>query len=118
MAGLTMAKLGIDKQLSAEEEDGASVWAFLWVLFAFKLLTTALIFWYMRTWIAGFVLGANTWYWFPVMGAMAAAPLLLRRRLRRQRARRLELLRSEWMVPPETDDESLAAMVQDGRFRG
>lgn len=82
-----------------EPDTGAAVWAFLWVLFAFKMATVGLIFWQMSTFEAGVVLGATTWYWFPVMGVMAAAPVAFHLRLRKARARRAELLRAEWMVP-------------------
>lgn len=88
---------------SAEPEfdSGAAVWAFLWILFGFKLATVGLIFWQLSTFETGIILGATTWYWFPVMGAMAAAPIAFHLRLRRARAKRAELLRSEWMLPGE-----------------
>ena len=84
-----------------EPDSGAAVWAFLWVLFAFKLATVGLIFWQLSTFETGVVLGATTWYWFPVMGVMVAAPVAFHLRLRKARARRAELLRAEWMVPGE-----------------
>ena len=46
-------------------EAEASVWGFLIALFIFKLVTVIVIFWYMRTWESGLVLGATLWYWFP-----------------------------------------------------
>ena len=85
-----------------DDDSGASAWAFIWVLFAFKLATVGLIFWQLKSFDTGVILGATTWYWFPVMGAMVAAPIALHLRLRKARARRAELLRSEWMVPDET----------------
>ncbi len=83
------------------QDAGAAVWAFLWTLFAFKLATVGLIFWQLSTFETGVILGATTWYWFPVMGVMAAAPIAFQIRLRKARARRAELLRSEWMVAGE-----------------
>lgn len=84
-----------------DHDGGAAVWAFLWVLFAFKMATVALIFWQLRTWESNLVLGATTWYWFPVAGALAAAPVAYHLRVRRVRRRRAALLRAEWMVGSE-----------------
>ena len=39
-----------------EQEGAAAVWAFLLVLFFFKLATVILIFWHMRTWESGVIL--------------------------------------------------------------
>ncbi len=91
----------LERERREESDARATVWAFLWVLFAFKLATVGLIFWHLSTFETGVVLGATTWYWFPVMGVLAAAPVALHLRLRKMRARRAELLRAEWMVPGE-----------------
>lgn len=82
-----------------EASDGAAaVWAFLWTLFAFKMATVVLIFWYDRSWASGLVLSATTWYWLPLLAVLVAAPLVYHYRVRKVRARRHELIRSEWMV--------------------
>jgi hypothetical protein len=86
-----------------DEDDTGSAWGFLWVLFAFKVVTVALIFWHLRTVQSGILIGATTWYWFPVFGIMLAGPLLFRYRLRRVRARREALRRAEWMLAPGQD---------------
>lgn len=112
-----MARFRIDKQMSAEEEDSGSIWAFIWTLFAFKIVTSIIIFWQMRTVLSGLVVGANTWYAFPIIAMLGAAPLMYRYRLRQQRARRAELLRSEWMVGPDDDDRAIAAMLREGESR-
>lgn len=88
-----------------EDDDRAAVWAFVWTLFAFKMATVVLLLFHMRTWEAGLVIGATTWYWFPAVGALVAAPLLFRYRLRKVRARRRALLHAEWMV---TEDDVAA----------
>ena len=82
-----------------EEDGAAAVWVFLLVLFIFKLATVALIFWHMRTWASGLVLGSTLWYWFPPLILLGAGPLLFYWRLRKVRSRRESLQRAEWMVP-------------------
>jgi len=87
-----------------EEADGATaVWAFLWTLFAFKMATVALILWYDRSWASGLVLSATTWYWLPLLGVLVAAPLVYHYRVRKVRARRADLIRSEWMLDGAPD---------------
>lgn len=86
-----------------EEFDRGAVWAFLGILFAFKMATVVLIFWHMRTAETGALLAATTWYWFPVVGVLVAGPLLFRYRLLKVRARREQLRRAEWMEDPTLD---------------
>lgn len=93
-------------------EAEASVWGFLIALFIFKLVTVIVIFWYMRTWEAGLVLGATLWYWFPPLMLLAAGPVVFYYRLRKVRARRDALRRSEWMLD---DEQPLPAMEQPKR---
>ncbi len=88
-----------------EENEGAAVWAFLLVLFFFKLATVVLIFWHMRTWESGVVLGSTLWYWFPPLVLFGAGPALFYYRLRKVRGRREALRRSEWMVGDDQDVE-------------
>lgn len=81
------------------DDDGmGAAWAFVWILFAFKLATVGLIFYHMHTFESGMFLAATTWFWLIVIGALTAGPLIFRYRLRRVRARREHLRRSEWMV--------------------
>ena len=81
-----------------EEDSAPAVWAFLLVLLFFKLATIGLIFWHMRTFEAGVILGATTWYWFPPLILFGAGPVLFYYRLRKVRARREALRRAEWMI--------------------
>ncbi len=84
------------------DQDGkAAAFAFLWILFAFKMATVVLIFYHLRTVETGLILTATTWYWLPLVGFMIAGPLLFRYRLRRVRAKRDELRRAEWMLDHE-----------------
>lgn len=92
-----------DSDESEESESGAAVWAFLLVLFFFKLATVALIFWNLRTWESGIILGSTLWYWFPPLVFLGAGPAVFYYRLRKVRARREALRRAEWMIGDEQD---------------
>ena len=85
--------------------EAATVWGFLIVLFMFKLVTVVLIFWHLRTWESGVVLGATMWYVFPPLLLLGAGPAIFFYRLRKVRARREALQRAEWMISadPELD---------------
>lgn len=86
-----------------QSDEAAAVWGFLLVLFMFKLVTVALIFWHLRTWESGVVLGATMWYFFPPLILLGAGPAIFYYRLRKVRARRDALQRSEWMVPADQE---------------
>ena len=101
-----------DDSEGEEHEGAAAVWAFLLVLFFFKLATVILIFWHMRTWESGVILGSTLWYWFPPLLLLGAGPALFYYRLRKVRSRREALRRSEWMVGDDQDVE-----VRPGRRR-
>jgi hypothetical protein len=95
-----------------EVESEAAVWGFLLALFLFKLVTVIVIFWQLRTWESGLILGATLWYFFPPLILLAAGPVYFYIRLRRVRARRAALQRSEWMLD---DEQSLPALEQPKR---
>jgi len=99
----------------SSEDDGieseAAVWGFLLSLFLFKLVTVIVIFWQLRTWEAGLILGATFWYFFPPLILLAAGPVYFYYRLRKVRARREALQRSEWML----DDEQPLPAVEHPR---
>jgi hypothetical protein len=93
-----------------EDQDGAAaVWSFLLVLFFFKLATVILIFWHLRSWESGVILGATFWYWIPPLLLLGAGPVLFYYRLRKVRARREALQRSEWMVGDDQNVEVRSA---------
>lgn len=92
-------------------EGEASVWGFLIALFIFKLATVAVIFWHVRTWESGIILGATLWYWFPPLILLAAGPIAFYYRLRKVRARREALRRAEWML----DDPGVATPAARNR---
>lgn len=89
--------------LSSEDEveSEAAVWGFLLALFIFKLVTVVVIFWQLRTWESGLILGATLWYFFPPLILLAAGPVYFYYRLRKVRARREALQRAEWMLDDE-----------------
>jgi hypothetical protein len=93
-------------------EAEASVWGFLLALFIFKLVTVVVIFWQLRTWESGLVLGATLWYWFPPLILLAAGPVFFYYRLRKVRRRREALQRAEWMLD---DEQPMTALEQPKR---
>jgi hypothetical protein len=95
-----------------EVESEASIWGFLLALFLFKLVTVIVIFWQMQTWEAGLILGATFWYFFPPLILLASGPVYFYLRLRKVRARREALRRSEWMLD---DDQPLPTLKQAKR---
>lgn len=99
-----MATTPARRHLPAHEADhdgAAAAMAFLWVLFAFKLVTVVLIFYHLQTFETGAILAATTWHWLPILGVLSAGPILFRLRLRRVRARRDQLRRAEWLLDPD-----------------
>lgn len=94
-----------------EHDDRATIWAFVWTLFAFKMATVVLMLYHMRAWESDLVIAATTWYWFPALAGLLAAPIAFHLRLRKMRARRRELMRAEWMV---NGDDELAVSRRGG----
>jgi hypothetical protein len=103
-----------------------AAWAFLWVLFGFKIVTVGMI-WYAATSTHSRELPflvATTWYWFLIPIAAVAGPLLYRWRLIQMRRRRDELRGAEWMdhrretpsgEPPLTIDDILSEYEHRGK---
>ena len=85
-----------------EEEDGkAAAWAFLWMLFAFKIATVGIIF-YVASGSGESIamIAATTWYWLIIPVLALAGPLLIRWRMIKMRRQREALRNSEWDVGP------------------
>ncbi|CAA9564896.1 MAG: hypothetical protein AVDCRST_MAG70-1956 [uncultured Thermomicrobiales bacterium] len=87
-----------DSPRRPDEPDHAAAWAFIWILFAFKMITVFLIWWASRSYETGVFLAATTWFWIVVPMLALAAPIAFRWRLIRVRRRRAQLQRSEWLV--------------------
>jgi hypothetical protein len=93
-----MASTTTPRHSDEEEEGKKAAIAFIWVLVAFKVVTMLMIFWHLRTTTSFLILASTFWYWIPIIGFLIAGPLAWRYRLLRARARRKQLVRSEWMV--------------------
>lgn len=84
------------------EADGRSAaWAFLWTLFAFKMITALIIIYAASgTGESIVVVMSTTWYWFIIPALALAGPLLVRWRMLRMRRQRERLRASEWSTAP------------------
>ena len=103
MAATDIHRFATEASQKADErqksDERSTVWAFLWVLFVFKIATVAVIFWAAEgSSEAGVLLLATTWWWMFLPAFAVAGPMIYFYRLRRVRARREQLRRSEWMV--------------------
>jgi hypothetical protein len=81
-----------------EEDERSVVWVFLWTLLVFKLATVGLIMWASKSFEAGVLVSATTWPFLVIPAMALAGPVIYHYRIRRVRARRQALLRSEWML--------------------
>lgn len=92
----------LDRERREASEERATVWAFLWVLFAFKMATIGVI-WYVAagTGESLVMIAATTWYWLIIPIAALTGPLLVRWRLIKMRRRREALRQAEWREDPE-----------------
>ncbi len=76
--------------------DKAAVWAFVWTLFAFKMVTVGVIAWKHPGYVTNILLLVTTWFWFIIPMIAISAPAMFRWRLMKLRKRREALRRSEW----------------------
>ncbi len=89
----------LDDAARQKADDRATVWGFVWVLFCFKIGTVLLTMWAAgMSSEATVLLSITTWPWLIIPALALSGPLLFRWRLRRVRARRAELQRSEWLI--------------------
>ena len=93
----------LEREQREEADARATVWAFLWILFGFKIATVGII-WYVA---AGSgesltMIAATTWYWLAIPIAGITGPLIFRWRMIKMRRRREELRRAEWREEPDT----------------
>jgi hypothetical protein len=92
----------LERERRAESDGIAAAWAFLWVLFAFKIATVGIIMYVASGSGESIVMVvATTWYWFVIPVLALSGPLLIRWRMIKMRRRREELRKSEWQVDPE-----------------
>jgi hypothetical protein len=103
MASVDIHEFASDASRAADDrrkaDERSTVWAFLWTLFAFKIITVGVIFWAASgSGEAGVMLAATTWPWLILPAIALTGPIAYYLRLRRVRARRARLLRSEWVI--------------------
>ncbi len=85
------------------EETTFSAWVLVWTIVIAKVATLLLVLWAVHDFKTGILLAATTWIWLVAIAALCAAPILFRIRLRRVRAKRDALQRSEWMIDEEQE---------------
>ena len=100
LAKLPASEVRTEEALTRDEElTNLPVRGFLWTLFFFKIATVIVIFWAAGgSSEASILLSATTWPWLIIPGIGVFGWVVFHFRMRRVRARRQELLRSEWMV--------------------
>lgn len=85
-----------------EQEARKTVWAFVWILFGFKICTVAII-WYVA---AGSdesiaLIASTTWFWLAIPIIALSGRWAYRRRMVRMRKQRKALQHAEWNVEPQ-----------------
>lgn len=107
----------LERERRSESDGIAAAWAFLWVLFAFKIATVGIIMYVASGSGESIVMvAATTWYWFVIPILALSGPLLIRWRMIKMRRRREELRKAEWQVDPEI--VTLHLPPDPGRQRG
>ena len=92
----------LERERREESDARATVWAFLWVLFGFKIATVGII-WYVAAGSSEslVMIAATTWYWLVIPIGAISGPLLFRWRMIKMRRRREELRQAEWREDPD-----------------
>jgi H+/Cl- antiporter ClcA len=91
----------LEREQRVESEGVAAAWAFLWVLFAFKIATVLIIMYVASGSGESLAMVAvTTWYWFLIPVLALSGPMLIRWRMIKLRRKREALQRSEWQVDP------------------
>ena len=85
-----------------KKEARETLWAFLWVLLAFKVFTMAILFFYTDSAELRHIVSATAWPWLLIPGFAIAGPVGYRWRLIRQRRKRERLRKAEWMIDERT----------------
>jgi hypothetical protein len=88
----------VDWEGEGNHDEKAVVWAFLWTLFAFKIVTILTVLWVTHSWEFVIYFAVSTWPFLVIPGIASAGPVVFYFRKRRLRQRRAELQRSEWML--------------------
>jgi hypothetical protein len=85
-----------------KREARETLWAFLWILLAFKVFTLAILFIYTDSAELRHLIGATSWPWLLIPGFAIAGPVGYRWRLLRLRRKRERLRKSEWVIEEPT----------------
>ena len=116
MATSAQRRLAAREQEQTQNRSGQrAVWAFLWTLFIFKIVTVGVIWWSATSTHSdetAFIV-ATTWYWFLIPIAAITGPLLFRWRLVQMRRRRKQLRGAEWMEREAGDQPAAKVTVAD-----
>jgi hypothetical protein len=82
-----------------EDDERATVWAFVWTLFFFKIATIIATFWAAAGSLdAAIILMATNWIWIVFPMFTIWGPITYQYRKRRARRRRERMVRAEWML--------------------
>jgi hypothetical protein len=92
-------KLNVATKPQPSRDEVASFWPFVWTLFAFKIVTMLVIWFFaIRSTETSAILGFTHWFWLFIPMAAVAGPMAFQWRLRKVRRRRAQLQAAEWMV--------------------
>jgi hypothetical protein len=96
------------RQIHYDDDEGTppSVWVLIWTIYVAKLVTLVLVIWAAHDYEATSLIAATTWPWLALAGALGIGPLVFQLRLRRVRAKRAQLHRSEWLISPSAEQTS------------
>lgn len=87
-----------------EEAAGkAAMWTYIWVMVGFKVVTACFVLYFTHAFGFWAIMIALHIPWIVAVLFLAGAPSALYWRMVRVRARRAELLRQEFEVPPEQE---------------
>ena len=106
------------------DDDRATVWGFIWVLFIFKIATVGATIW-AAGWTseASYILSITTWPWLIIPAIACSGSLVYQYRVRRVRRRRAELQLAEWMIgdvpqPGQSGGDVAIGSIRERREHG
>lgn len=81
-----------------DRSERTTFWAFIWILFGFKMATVLAICWASGSMEVAALIGATTWAWIVIPGFAIAGPATVHWRMRKARKRRKQLQEAEWKL--------------------
>ena len=85
--------------LQSDEDELIGLWPFVWTLFAFKLVTALIIWWFAAGSEGTYSILAGThWFWMIIPIIAMSGSIGYQWRVRRVRRKRARLQAAEWMV--------------------